>query len=130
MTAPIIDRRRADRERMIERARSFAGDLLLRLPEMSAAVVFGSVARGDWNKWSDIDVLVVADGLSDDPRERMELAVDSAHPGVQAVLWTPAELDDRRTRQDPIACEAESVGVGEGVGVVVLGELPPHESRR
>ncbi len=107
---------------MIERARSFASDMKARLPGVRAAVVFGSVARGDWNKWSDIDVLIVADDLPDDPLKRMDLSLDTAHPGVQAVLWTPAELEDRRIRRDPIATESDTVGVP------VLGEMPASDT--
>lgn len=32
-----------------------------------SVMLFGSVARGDWNKNSDIDVLVIADGWDDEP---------------------------------------------------------------
>ncbi|MEM2850174.1 MAG: nucleotidyltransferase domain-containing protein [Candidatus Bathyarchaeia archaeon] len=32
-----------------------------------SVMLFGSVARGDWNRNSDIDVLVVADGWDDEP---------------------------------------------------------------
>ncbi len=123
MIAPIIEKRRAERGRMLERAHAFADALASKLPDIRAAVVFGSVARGDWNKWSDIDVLIVADTLPDDSRARIELSLDSAHPGVQAVLWTPAELAHRRERRDPIALEADTVGV------VVRGELPPDRRR-
>jgi predicted nucleotidyltransferase len=31
---------------------------------LQAAVVFGSVARGDFNRWSDVDLLLVADSLA------------------------------------------------------------------
>jgi hypothetical protein len=103
---------------MIERARRFAADLDRRLTgAVVAAVVVGSVARGDWNVWSDIDVLVVADPAPDADRCR-ELAIDPAHPGVQAVVWSPAELAARLARGDPIALEAYDVGV------VVAGRLP------
>jgi predicted nucleotidyltransferase len=58
----VLDRRRRERTEMITRARAFAQSLPPAL-DVRAVVVFGSVARGDFNQWSDIDVLVVADGL-------------------------------------------------------------------
>lgn len=119
MTHPIIERRLAERANMIDGARSWA----LLLPQelgVVCVVVFGSVARGDFNKWSDVDVLVVADHLPDATRDRMALLVDRhTPPGLQPVAWTPAELDARTRRGDPIALEAASVGQ------VVLGSLAP-----
>lgn len=86
---------------------------------LQAAVVFGSVARGDFNKWSDIDVLVISDELPPTQRERLDLLVGRATPpGVQPVGWTTPELLARRAGRDPIAVESDLVGV------VVLGVLP------
>ena len=42
--------------------------------EVTAVVVFGSTVRGDFNKWSDTDVLVVAEELPDEWRSRMRAA--------------------------------------------------------
>ena len=89
-------------------------------PPRLADVVFGSVARGDFNKWSDLDVLVVARGLPSDARARLEVLMQDAPPGLQAIGWTPAELVARRLRNDPIARECEAAGV------VVFGQLPPR----
>lgn len=115
---PIVDERRRRRRQLIDRASRFAHDLEGRLPgSLVAAVVVGSVARGDWNKWSDIDLLVIADPAPD-PSLAHELAIDPAHPGVQAVIWGPEELAARRARGDPLAREAYDVGV------VVAGRLP------
>lgn len=79
--------------------------------DLRGAVVFGSVARGDFNDRSDIDVLVVTDGVPDHPAER-QLAVGSPTPaGVEAVVWTPAEWRERRARHDPITMDVEAHGV-------------------
>lgn len=110
MTHPLVQRRRAEREQRLGTAAAWAKQLARRL-DVSAVVVFGSVARGDFNKWSDLDVLVIAPRLPDAGLERLELLMADAPPGVQPVGWTPAELAERRGRGDPIAVECDTVGV-------------------
>jgi hypothetical protein len=113
----ILERRRAEQDARIGTAREWAVRLATRL-EVTAAVVFGSSARGDFNRWSDIDVLIVSPALPAGARERLELLGRDAPPGVQPVGWTPEELAARRLRRDPIARECDSCGV------VVQGALP------
>ncbi len=121
MTIPVVERRRAEQRARIEAVaawtRHFAAER-----EVTAVVVFGSTVRGDFNKWSDTDVLVVAEELPEGWRSRMELLAADIPPGIQPVGWTPAELAERRRRGDPIARECDSVGV------VVHGALPPAAS--
>lgn len=117
MTHPLIEQRRAERGERVDVARRWADGLPESL-RVVAVVVIGSVARGDFNKWSDLDVLVVADDLPDDPRERLELLHRGAPAGLQPIGWTTADLAARRDRGDPIAREAATAGV------VVRGTLP------
>jgi len=117
MSHPLVERRRSEQSERIRTAQEWAERLSRRL-DVAAAVVFGSVARGDFNKWSDLDVLVVARGLPEDGRERLDLLMRDAPPGLQPVRWTPGELAARRQRRDPIALECDAVGV------VVFGSLP------
>lgn len=112
----MIERRRRERGKRIDRAERYAAALVERVPSLRAVIVFGSVARGDWNKWSDIDVLVVADDLPDDALARLDVVLLADFAGVQPVAWTPAELAARRPT-DPIVAEVNTVGV------VVHGEL-------
>ncbi len=110
MTHPLIQRRLAERAARIDRAAAWAARLAQRL-DLVAAVVFGSTARGDFNKWSDLDVLVVARELPLDVRDRLALVMADSPPGLQPVAWTPEELLERRRRRDPIVEECGSVGV-------------------
>lgn len=120
MTIPVVERRRAEQRARIDKVATWA-EAFAAGRQVTAVVVFGSTVRGDFNKWSDTDVLVVAEDLPDDWRSRTELVMAGAPPGVQSLGWTPAELAERRHRRDPIALECDSVGV------VVHGALPPME---
>jgi hypothetical protein len=85
---------------------------------IEAVVVIGSVARGDFNRWSDLDVLVVADELPAGAAARLELLTKDAPPGLQPVGWTNEEWAERVRRRDPMTEEAYRDGV------VVWGRLP------
>lgn len=108
--ADVVARRRAERLALIGRARAFVTEIAARL-DVRAAAVFGSVARGDFNDRSDIDVLVIADSLPDEPAARQLLAGSPTAGGVEAVIWTPAEWRARQACGDPIARDLEAHGV-------------------
>ena len=97
--AALAERRRT-REEWIEKARAFAEELA-RGGDLVAAVVYGSVARGDFNVWSDIDLLLVT---------RSVPAID-VPAGIQIVAWTPDDFVKALRAANPIAREALAVGV-------------------
>lgn len=114
----VLRRRREQRRALIDRAERF----LDRVPAsvaVVAAAVFGSVARGDFNRWSDVDLLVVAEPLPDRLLDRLSLVADRP-PRIQPVWWTPREWEARRRGRDPIAVEAVSRGVWLRGGAHVL----------
>jgi predicted nucleotidyltransferase len=117
LTHPVLERRRRERDALVAHARRY-GEVLTQRLHVRAVVVFGSVARGDFNAWSDVDVLVIAEDLPDGARARLALLHDPAFPGIEPVGWTPEELPARLQQGDPIATEAATVGL------VVGGELP------
>jgi len=60
-----------------------------------SVVVFGSLARRGWNETSDIDLLVVADGLPDEYPRRLESVrrvADACSP-IRASQWTRTGRD-------------------------------------
>lgn len=119
MTHSVALRRQAERRERLALVKAFA-DHLADI-DVQAVVVFGSVARGDFNVWSDIDVLVVADGVPEQWLDRLSLLSERAPPGVSALAWTSAEWFHELGRHNPIATEAlES-------GVVVRGALPASQ---
>ena len=115
MADPVAERIRR-RDALLAAARDYVDRLSRRAPVVAAAVV-GSVARGDFNVWSDVDVVVVADDLpARIPDRGLVLAAD-ARMGVQAVGFTPREFERAHRRGDPLAREATTSGVvlrGEG----------------
>jgi predicted nucleotidyltransferase len=105
----VLERRRAQREELLERARRFVESLRSDLG-LRAAAVFGSVARGDFNQWSDIDLLLVADAVRGSLLERLD-ALGWRPPLVRPVPWTPTEWRAELARGNPIAVEALEAGV-------------------
>ncbi len=80
----VLAGRRAEWRRRVEAARRFAYKLRERLAP-ATAVVIGSTARGDFNVWSDIDVVVVSDKLPDNPLRRFDMLLDALEPGVEPI---------------------------------------------
>lgn len=108
--AEIVEARRRERDRLIGLARGYVERLSRRLPVVAAAVV-GSVARGDFNVWSDVDVIVVVDELPTRAPDRGSVLSTDAPPGVQAIGFTPHEFREALTAGNPLAREASEVGV-------------------
>lgn len=105
----VLDRRRTEQAALVARARRFAEGLDPALA-VRAVVVFGSVARGDFHDSSDVDVLIVADGLPERVLER-NAVVGLPPPRVEFVAWTPDEWRRERDRGNPIAVEASHHGL-------------------
>jgi predicted nucleotidyltransferase len=107
--AEVIARRRREQASLVAVAREFAEGLDPRLA-VRAVVVVGSVARGDFHAASDIDVLVVADGLPGHPLKRPQ-ALGEIPIGVEAVPWTSQDWARAKRTGNPIWAEALSKGI-------------------
>jgi predicted nucleotidyltransferase len=107
-TDAILARRRTERTALIGLARRYAEDLPA--DGLRAVVVFGSVARGDHNRWSDVDVLVVVE-RADAAAHRRTDAWPPAPGRVQVIVWTVEEWVTQHARDNPIAVEALERGV-------------------
>ena len=105
-----VAERHAERERLIEAARNHIEQLSQRLSIRQAAVV-GSVARGDFNVWSDVDVVLVADELPERLLDRLDLLMEGRPPRVEVIGFTLAELADARRRRNPLVVELDSIGI-------------------
>lgn len=101
----LIRRRIEERERVIEEAGRWASRLSFKV----TAVLVGSYARGDFNKWSDVDVVLITDELRGSPLERLR-SVEQP-PGYEVVVWTPEEFAALLRKGNPLAVEVVRSGV-------------------
>ena len=108
--ARILEERARERERLLGLARDYVERLSKRVTVVAAAVA-GSVARGDFNVWSDVDVVVVAEGLPGRIPDRMSVLVADAPAGVQPVGFTPGEFRTAWVKGNPLVNEAVRAGV-------------------
>jgi len=91
----VIEERRVERERALNTARWFI-ECVEGMVKLALALLYGSYARGDFNEWSDIDVLlVVEDNLPRNPLKRLELMEDCLlqAPGVEPLILSTSELE-------------------------------------
>ena len=108
--ADALAERARERDRLIGLGRTYVERLSRRRPVVAAAVV-GSVARGDFNVWSDVDVVVVAESLPERAPARSGALAEDVHGGVQPIGYTPAEFGEALARGNPLAREAVTTGV-------------------
>jgi len=80
--------------------------------------LFGSYARGEAHEDSDVDVLVVIDGLTEDERrEVMDLAYDAdsadreAWVGLSPLPYSEVQVSDLRQRQRLLLRDIDQQGV-------------------
>lgn len=101
----IIEERRRLREKRISEARELASKISFK----ATAILIGSYARGDFNLWSDIDILVISEEFVGSPLERLK-SLD-VPPGYQVIALTPKEFKILLERREPMAMEAVESGV-------------------
>ncbi|MCR4430330.1 MAG: nucleotidyltransferase domain-containing protein [Tepidanaerobacteraceae bacterium] len=74
--------RKEKRNNLIYEATCFAGSISKVLKPM-CAVVIGSVARGDFNDASDVDVVLISDKMPDVYKKRFELIYDYVFGAIE-----------------------------------------------
>ncbi len=87
----LLERRRDERRAVIEEAVRLSNKLKERLGEVTI-LLYGSYARGDFNLWSDVDLIVISDAFGGVPfLERVDLIVDLLPPRFEIRCLTPQE---------------------------------------
>ena len=77
---------------------------------IEAAFLFGSYARGAENKWSDIDVAIIASNISDDrldERIRFTKVSSDIDSRIEPVPFKPETFVD----EDPLVWEIKKEGI-------------------
>ncbi len=69
-------------------------------------VLYGSMARGDYNVWSDIDFLVISDKLHENPLRRLELLYSLSDVPIEVKGYTRNEFLKMIEQRNPIALDA------------------------
>lgn len=76
------------------------------------AYVFGSYARGHADRWSDLDVVIVAPTkLPFVERFREFLPVLHVHPAVELIVYTPEEFESMKQAENPLILDVLENGV-------------------
>ncbi len=101
----IIEERREIRSRVIAEAMEWARGLGFKC----TAVLIGSYARGDFNEWSDVDIVLISEVFKGRPPERLR-KIDPP-PNYEVIPLNPGELKRLFTKGDPIADEICRDGV-------------------
>ena len=120
----VLKKRQALREHYLQLAHEYVHSLESEL-SITLAVVIGSVARGDFNDASDIDVIIVAEDLPMDPLKRSAVLYENVPPLVEPKAYTKDEFRKLLSKKNPIALATLS----EGVILIDKGALPDKEDR-
>lgn len=88
--------------------------------------LYGSVARSDFNLWSDVDVLVVAEQLPDHPLRRQDLLMQVAPPKVEPIGYTRDEFERLLAKRHPnlIALLQEAICLRDDLGLMERVKFP------
>ena len=101
----VIEKRRRLREKYIQDSRRWVCSLPFKL----TAVLVGSYARGDFNLWSDVDILLVSTEFKGNPVERLKRLDIPA--GFQVIPLTDKEFKRLLEKGEPLILEAKESGV-------------------
>ncbi len=86
----LIRRRIMERKGIIEELRNYAERLKSRFGKLTM-ILYGSYARGDFNLWSDVDVVIVSEYFRNRNFITRCIELNDAPPRLEPVCWTPDE---------------------------------------
>jgi|Deesub1362B_J571_1020462.scaffolds.fasta_scaffold00061_5 hypothetical protein len=88
----IIEQKQQQQIRRFQVAREYALKLRSLFGKV-AVVVYGSTARGDFNEWSDIDLVVICEELPVKPLERLDLLYEYSEGMIEPKGYTLKEFE-------------------------------------
>lgn len=89
----IKKRREVIQKKLIKIAEEYGKDIKSILGKVTI-ILYGSVAKGDFNKGSDIDILVISDELPKKFIKRFDLLLSKAKAGIEPKGYTTKEFDE------------------------------------
>jgi predicted nucleotidyltransferase len=118
-----LEKKQRQREEFLEMGRTYAEKLRGRLGKLTA-IVYGSVSRGDFNLGSDVDILIISEGLPHHPLERMEVLYSCHEPPLEPKGYTHTEFRALLAKRNSAIAEILKEGI------VVVDELGlTHENQ-
>lgn len=100
----IVEKRVIHREAIIAEASAFASSLDFKV----SAFLIGSYSRGDFNLWSDIDIVLISDFTGNILERLKKLDFPS---GYEVIPLTFDEFRHMLSKKNPICMELKSSGV-------------------
>ena len=100
----IIENRKRQREQVIGHVSDFINGLNFKC----TALLIGSYARGDFNLWSDIDLLIIAN-FNGNPLQRLKNIDFPA--GYETILLTPNEINKLKDKNTKFITDAFKDGI-------------------
>lgn len=94
----VLERRREEREKIINKAKNY----VQRIPGKTSAFLVGSYARGDFNLWSDVDIILVKK-FTGNPIERLRMI--DAPAGFEIIPLTAGEFVNILRKKNPFASD-------------------------
>ena len=87
----VLRERKELQEEIIATARKFVEDLRRVLGKVTV-ILYGSYVRGDFNLWSDVDLIVISDAFRNiPPLRRYDIVMEFTPPKFELKLWTVEE---------------------------------------
>jgi len=95
-------------------------------------VLYGSMARGDNNLWSDIDFIVISDKLPENPLKRFEFLYSLAESPIEVKGYTRNEFLKMIEKRNPTALDSLVEGkiiVDDGFWEIALDKFEEVKKR-
>lgn len=112
----VLEERARRRGEVVEMVRAYAEKLGERLGRVSV-VLFGSYARGDFNLWSDIDVIIVSESFKGMKIVERCTTLGDPPERLSSICWTPEEAAKLLKKSTWIEALKDSVVIRDDYGL-------------
>ena len=113
----VLKARARARERIIRDLASYARGLRENLGRVSV-ILFGSLARGDHNLWSDIDVIIISERFRGIRFVERCLEIEDPFGNLSPICWTPEEFERMVQKPSWRAALQDSIVIQDMHGVM------------